>query len=479
MNKIDIFKKEFKKGWYVQAGSAAPLFICLAGMSGFIMKKELGYGYSRFIYNAKKGHGEMWYSQPDLKMLWGIIKRKLAKNQDYLEKIKNKYEKIFGGHEKFFVKLEKNNLGGLDDKELLKIFKDCARAMTDSVGLAHILEPIGLLIEKEFEAELAKNIFDKKAFQEARVFLITPKELSFTAREENDLRKIAFQPAEKQEEAIKHHFIKYFWVHNSYAGQKKVSLNYFKKRMPELKTKKTPAVNDSSALKNLVNKYKLSSKSIKLAEIIKFTTIWQDERKANALKTIGYLERILQEISRRTKIPAELFHYLGPSEVARLNSTDDLKALKHDLAKRLNGTYLILRGDGEIIVTGKDFEDLGFYRKELFKRQKNQTNEIRGSIANGGKAVGRAVVCKNVQSINKVKKGDILVASMTRPEYMPALRKAAAIVTDEGGITCHAAIVSRELGIPCIVGTKIATQVLKDGQRVEVDADEGVVIIIN
>ena len=64
---------------------------------------------------------------------------------------------------------------------------------------------------------------------------------------------------------------------------------------------------------------------------------------------------------------------------------------------------------------------------------------------------------------------------MTDPRYVPAMKKAAAIVTDEGGITCHAAIVSRELKKPCIIGTKIATKVLKDGDEVEVDAEKGVV----
>ena len=64
---------------------------------------------------------------------------------------------------------------------------------------------------------------------------------------------------------------------------------------------------------------------------------------------------------------------------------------------------------------------------------------------------------------------------MTRPEFLPLMKKAKAIITDEGGITCHAAIVSRELGIPCIIGTKIATKVLKDNDLVEVDAEKGIV----
>ena len=68
---------------------------------------------------------------------------------------------------------------------------------------------------------------------------------------------------------------------------------------------------------------------------------------------------------------------------------------------------------------------------------------------------------------------------MTRPEFMPILNKAAAIITDEGGLTCHAAIVSRELDIPCIVGTKVATQILKDSDRVEVDSERGIVRKLN
>jgi len=76
-----------------------------------------------------------------------------------------------------------------------------------------------------------------------------------------------------------------------------------------------------------------------------------------------------------------------------------------------------------------------------------------------------------------MKKGDILVAAMTSPDYILAMKKASAIITDEGGMTCHAAIVSRELGIPCIVNTKIATRVLKDGDLVEVDTKKGVINI--
>ena len=77
--------------------------------------------------------------------------------------------------------------------------------------------------------------------------------------------------------------------------------------------------------------------------------------------------------------------------------------------------------------------------------------------------------------INQMKKGDVLVTGSTGPEMILACKKAGAIVTEEGGITSHAAIISRELGIPCVIGTQIATQVLKDGDEVEVDANNGIV----
>ena len=80
--------------------------------------------------------------------------------------------------------------------------------------------------------------------------------------------------------------------------------------------------------------------------------------------------------------------------------------------------------------------------------------------------------------ISKIQKGDVLVAPMTSPDYVPIMTKAKAIITNEGGITCHAAIVSREMGIPCIIGTEVATSALKDGDIVEVDAINGIIKII-
>ena len=100
---------------------------------------------------------------------------------------------------------------------------------------------------------------------------------------------------------------------------------------------------------------------------------------------------------------------------------------------------------------------------------------LEGQGASPGVASGRVVIVRDVKDTSAVKEGDILVTKMTNPDMVPAMRRVSAIVTDEGGMTCHAAIVSRELGTPAVVGTKKATKVLQDGQIITVDGEKGTI----
>jgi len=111
-------------------------------------------------------------------------------------------------------------------------------------------------------------------------------------------------------------------------------------------------------------------------------------------------------------------------------------------------------------------------KKELLD---NAIAQISGTIANKGSARGKVKIIFNRKQLINFKEGEILVAPMTSPWYVPIIEKASAIITDEGGITCHAAIISREMNKPCIIGTKFATKVLKDGDLVEVDANLGII----
>lgn len=112
--------------------------------------------------------------------------------------------------------------------------------------------------------------------------------------------------------------------------------------------------------------------------------------------------------------------------------------------------------------------------KEI-KEQKELKMLVRGLPASPGIGRGKVRNIKDISEIGRVEDGDILVTVMTNPDMVPAMRKAAAVVTDDGGRTCHAAIVSRELGIPCIVGAKNASQILVEGLEITVDASRGVV----
>ena len=123
----------------------------------------------------------------------------------------------------------------------------------------------------------------------------------------------------------------------------------------------------------------------------------------------------------------------------------------------------------------KKIKKIGF--KKVSK--KSEIKEIKGIVASiGGKAgqiKGTTKIILSEKDFSKIKKGDILVVKETNASFLPAMLKVGAIITDFGGILCHAAIVSRELKIPCIVGTKIATQVLKNGDKIEIDTKNGIV----
>lgn len=143
---------------------------------------------------------------------------------------------------------------------------------------------------------------------------------------------------------------------------------------------------------------------------------------------------------------------------------------KNELLKREKGCYFYSENyhDYNFIFSSKDF---------LSNVNKN-IKILSGQTAFSGKATGQVKIVNTPLQVRKLHKGNILVSINTNPALILAIKRCAAIVTDEGGMTCHAAIISRELKKPCIVGTKVATKILKDGDIVEVNASKGIVKII-
>ena len=100
---------------------------------------------------------------------------------------------------------------------------------------------------------------------------------------------------------------------------------------------------------------------------------------------------------------------------------------------------------------------------------------VKGLGASPGTASGKVKIILDIDELDKIKDGDIMVTTMTTPDMVPAMRRASGIITDEGGVTCHASIISRELGIPCVVGTGSATTTLKENVGVTLDGKKGLV----
>jgi len=477
METVNYFQKFLKEERYTQSFNSAPIFLNHSAQSGFVIKEILGFGYNGFCFNYKEGYGEMDYLVSDFKMIWRIIKNKLAQDPDYLIKTKKQYEEIFNEHEKLFEKIAVLKLREIKNEELFDLFKKCAKAQIDSVGLGHLVDSISIELEKEFRKKLFDEIEEKKEFNKYFVQLTVPSKPSFIAKEENELLKISLLSSSERKENLKEHLKKYFWIQNSYAGPKKLTINSLEQRLRFFRETKKKQKNKIIRVAPKV-KIKLSKEVKKMVETIDFTTIWQDERKRNALKTIGYWGKIIDEIGRRLSMPSHFIYYLGVSDVEKINFLKDIGSLRKNLERRIKGVFFLLKEDREIKITGALYQKLIKIRKKITESATEKQKEIHGTIANNGTAIGRVIICKDINSLDKVRAGDILVTSMTRPEFMPALKKATAIVTDEGGITSHAAIVARELGIPAIIGTKIATKVLKDGMVVEVRANHGVIKII-
>lgn len=113
------------------------------------------------------------------------------------------------------------------------------------------------------------------------------------------------------------------------------------------------------------------------------------------------------------------------------------------------------------------------------KNQDGKITEIKGIVGSVGLARGKVRIVQSASGPDVFEEGDILVANVTSPDFVPVMKKSGAIVVDEGGILCHAAIIARELQKPCVVNTKVATKVLKNNDYIEVDARKGIITILN
>lgn len=226
----------------------------------------------------------------------------------------------------------------------------------------------------------------------------------------------------------------------------------------------------------------LHAKGISRAQLTQLSRLAQEYAYLRTWRTdityrAGYRVRnLFYEVARRANFEPSDVSYLTILEVMKMARTRTPPITKRAAARRKESCSSVYLAGKYKIFPGRAWET---ELRTLLEQSLAPTRVITGSVAFPGKTRGTVRIVRGNNDIARVRAGDILVVVMTFPHFVPAMEKAAAFVTDEGGILCHAAIVSREMRKPCIIGTKIATQVLKDGDYIEVDANRGVVRILH
>ncbi|MBU0666741.1 MAG: hypothetical protein KKB65_08540 [Nanoarchaeota archaeon] len=253
-------------------------------------------------------------------------------------------------------------------------------------------------------------------------------------------------------------------------GLQEHTLQDIKKELQKLNFQKLKIEKTKQKLLEKYSLNQLDKKNILFAQSI---TREGDTRKTSMMTQLYYIFTLIDKIASLKGITYQQIANLTPEEVEDLLQGKKFSDKHYE--KRENTVVLYEPRKKRTCFYGTDADDLFKAMNDFLLSDK----EIKGNVASKGysnKNLQTGVVRILTDPINEqFYKGEILVTTMTRIEFVPIMKKAAAIITDEGGIASHAAVVSRELGIPCIVGTKVATKRLKTGDFVEMNLKTGVV----
>lgn len=395
---------------------------------------------------------------------------------DFRAQLVTEWHAVIRRQEAVQVKIASTNLSSLSDVELRQLWDEFFE-VTIEFWIPTIAAEFGNYgSDQLLAAALAVSIKDKTQLDQAMEVLTAPEALSFYQEEEIDLSEATDLSAHQQ---------KYYWLKNSYAGSQVLPVEFFAdrklalpervrvhqlKRIDEVKTKK----------QTLIQEHNLAPETVKLASVLRQAIEWQDERKKYIFQTLHFKDVLLKHLAERYGYDYKTLLNYGFEEVEKFVFSSEQK---ETYQSRNTGCAVSMVPNSpssySVEISTLSSDDVAAAWKEyLAENVAAETREFKGTIAcvgNGQPVRGTVRVLLDPNQSEKFIPGEILVAPMTSPEYVFVMKIAAAILTDTGGLTSHAAIVSRELNVPCLVGTKVATHVLKDGDLVEVDASRGIV----
>ncbi|MFA5879293.1 MAG: PEP-utilizing enzyme [Candidatus Margulisiibacteriota bacterium] len=403
----------------------------------------------------------------------------------------NKRQIIWREYQSIIKKLENDKLvlEKLDiksKKELKKISTNWYNHLISFWRLSLIYEIANFAAPEYLANHLKKNQVDSKNIDEIVEILLTPEKLSFHQKSEYELLKIYLTKKEKQNYLLKIHEQKWNWIDSSYFEIDFVGFQDWKKRMNSYSYKKAIVLykklkNYRQSVyknkKNIIKKYNLPKEYFSIAEALSFSIWWQDQRKMRSWWAYAGFDKILQTLSKFYNIDKKDLLYYTAEEWLKLAAAGVLVEKKVIQQRKGYFIFILKKINYKLLYSEKAKNFIKPIISQIQDQQKN--DKIIGVVAFRSKEniIGKVKVVMSPRLVKKIKKDEILVAPMTSPDYIHLMRQAKAIVTDIGGLMSHAAVVARELGKTCIIGTKVATQQLKDGDIIKIDTKSGLIII--
>ncbi|MFA5022221.1 MAG: PEP-utilizing enzyme [Patescibacteria group bacterium] len=399
------------------------------------------------------------------RLYWSLARKYLA-DQKKFRVFKKEFNNSCQNYLQTAKKYRNLDFSASSNQQLVKILQDYYKPWLVFAKYVYWAFVLG-----EHQAEIVNNFIAKQAASLSGLEKI------------NDYLSTVNQPVKKasififEQEIVKYKkrgqaipidrlYRKYQWLPYNDLNAKPWTKNDFRNYVKQFK----PVDSEKISFLKLKNDLKINNQQTKSIKINQELVYLRDYRDEIRRKGVYIFHFIFEKISRRLKIKYQDLILFSTPEIIEFLQGKPIS--KEEIQRRKQQGILILQEGRLAFLTGRKAR----YYLNLIKESRKVSREIKGITACVGQAKGRVRIVKFDRDIIKTKKGDIMVAITTHPDYLPKMRICKAIVTDEGGITCHAAIVSRELGIPCVVGTKIATKVLKDGDLIEVDANKGIII---
>jgi len=477
-----------KKLW-IQEGPGCLHLVWHVGVCATRILKERNELYIDFILALIKDNMFTWaYDEKSMIKIGDQMVENENKDPDYTKKLIKIWESDAKEYYKLCKKLDNTNLSELTDAKLSEHYTEFINSYQKEYSIAMLTDMIGYYSEINLDKHLKQDLEKlgkTKEYNQIAPILIQPIEPGFLEEEKFELLQIAKDYIEGKEISTKEHSEKWFWMQNNYWRTVRLDEKYFLERiknhsknpegcLKELEDYHNKFERAKKEKQDIIKELNLSKETQQIVNLIEVYSQWQDKRKMANLIGHHHIMEFLKEVVERKNISFEDMKFTTPEEVTEILETGKLNL--EEIKKRREITGVIFTPEK---ITHYNYQE----SLELDKEVKQHTDisnisDLFGTVANTGLKRGLVKNIKGPEEFSKMNDGDILVTSMTRPEFMPILKKAGAIVTDEGGLTCHAAIVARELGVPCIVSTKVASKLLQDGMEVEVNANHGVVKIL-